>query len=127
MQTSVSGSKSKERGFKIFRGIGRHPDGRRLDPQRLAAPAVSKIQRRIGSNLWRRKWAEPTSYARLTFQIADLRGLAESRSSPFEEAIWSRMPPCAWRPGLEPAELSFRVPHFFHQTRRGHSRGDDPL
>jgi hypothetical protein len=31
-------------------------------------------------------------------------------------------PPRAWRPGLEPAELSFRVPHFFHQTRRG-SRG----
>jgi hypothetical protein len=28
-------------------------------------------------------------------------------------------PPRAWRPGLEPAELSFRVPHFFHQTRRG--------
>ena len=26
--------------------------------------------------------------------------------------------PRAWRPGLEPAELSFRVPHFFHQTRR---------
>src|ERR1700692_4932351 len=23
-----------------------------------------------------------------------------------------------WRPGLEPAELSFRVPHFVHQTRR---------
>jgi hypothetical protein len=32
------------------------------------------------------------------------------------------MPPHAWRPGLEPAELSFRVPHFFHQTRKG-SRG----
>jgi hypothetical protein len=32
------------------------------------------------------------------------------------------MLPRAWRPGLEPAELSFRVPHFFHQTRRGHSR-----
>jgi hypothetical protein len=31
----------------------------------------------------------------------------------------SRVPPRAWRPGLEPAELSFRVPHFFHQTRRG--------
>ena len=29
------------------------------------------------------------------------------------------MPPRAWRSGLEPAELSFRVPHFFHQTRRG--------
>ena len=29
------------------------------------------------------------------------------------------MPPRAWRPGLEPAELSFRVPHFFHQTPRG--------
>jgi hypothetical protein len=26
--------------------------------------------------------------------------------------------PGAWRSGLEPAELSFRVPHFFHQTRR---------
>jgi hypothetical protein len=29
------------------------------------------------------------------------------------------MSPRAWRSGLEPAELSFRVPHFFHQTRRG--------
>ena len=29
------------------------------------------------------------------------------------------MPPRAWRSGLRPAELSFRVPHFFHQTRRG--------
>ena len=29
------------------------------------------------------------------------------------------MPPRAWRSGLEPAKLSFRVPHFFHQTRRG--------
>ena len=27
--------------------------------------------------------------------------------------------PRAWRSGLEPAELSFRVPHFFHQTRKG--------
>jgi hypothetical protein len=34
----------------------------------------------------------------------------------------NQMPPRAWRPGLEPAELSFRVPHFFHQTRRD-SRG----
>ena len=38
-----------------------------------------------------------------------------------------RMPPLAWRSALEPAELSFRVPHFFHQTPRGHSRDDDPL
>jgi hypothetical protein len=29
------------------------------------------------------------------------------------------MPSRAWRSGLEPAELSFRVPHFFHQTRKG--------
>jgi hypothetical protein len=29
------------------------------------------------------------------------------------------MPPRAWRPGFEPAELSFRVPYFFHQARRG--------
>src|SRR6202521_3480482 len=34
-------------------------------------------------------------------------------------AICHLMPPRAWRSGLEPAELSFRVPHFFHQTRRG--------
>jgi hypothetical protein len=29
------------------------------------------------------------------------------------------MHPRAWRSALEPAELSFRVPHFFHQTRSG--------
>jgi hypothetical protein len=40
-----------------------------------------------------------------------------------DSLVWSgkdaslyQMPPRAWRPGLEPAELSFRVPHFFHQT-----------
>jgi hypothetical protein len=43
-----------------------------------------------------------------------------------EEAFWpgigrlsSGLPPRAWRPGLEPTELSFRVPYFFHQTRIG--------
>jgi hypothetical protein len=36
-------------------------------------------------------------------------------------ASQQQMPPRAWRPGLEPAELSFRVPHFFHQIRRGSS------
>jgi hypothetical protein len=29
------------------------------------------------------------------------------------------MPPRAWRPGFEPVELSFCVPYFFHQERRG--------
>jgi len=28
------------------------------------------------------------------------------------------MPPRAWRPGFEPAELLFCVPHFFHQQRK---------
>jgi hypothetical protein len=30
-----------------------------------------------------------------------------------------QMPPRAWRPGFEPVELSFCVPYFFHQERRG--------
>jgi hypothetical protein len=29
------------------------------------------------------------------------------------------MPPRAWRPGFEPAELSFCVPYVFHQAGRG--------
>jgi hypothetical protein len=39
-----------------------------------------------------------------------------------QNSCYHLMPPRAWRSGLEPAELSFRVPHFFHQTRKG-SRG----
>jgi hypothetical protein len=40
-----------------------------------------------------------------------------NRVSAKKRHFW--MPSRAWRSGLEPAELSFRVPHFFHQTRKG--------
>jgi hypothetical protein len=45
--------------------------------------------------------------------------LASFEKKPIALSLRLGMPPGAWRPGLEPAELSFRVPHFFHQTRRG--------
>ena len=49
--------------------------------------------------------------------LPELTNRVMRKRAPF---FW--MPPRAWRSGLEPAELSFRVPHFFHQTRKG-SRG----
>jgi hypothetical protein len=49
------------------------------------------------------------------------RGRAPHRGKRNDASLY-QMPPRAWRPGLEPAELSFRVPHFFHQTRRGFRR-----
>jgi hypothetical protein len=45
--------------------------------------------------------------------------LASFEKKPIALSLRLGMSPGAWRPGLEPAELSFRVPHFFHQTRRG--------
>ena len=48
-----------------------------------------------------------------------MNDLASFEKKPIALSLRLGMPPGAWRPGLEPAELSFRVPHFFHQTRRG--------
>jgi hypothetical protein len=61
---------------------------------------------------------------RLSVGLLDQKCHPDQRFASFEKkplALSFRlgMPPGAWRPGLEPAELSFRVPHFFHQTRRG--------
>ena len=43
-----------------------------------------------------------------------------------QNSIIILMPPRVWRSGLEPAELSFRVPNFFHHTKKP-SRHNDPF
>jgi hypothetical protein len=78
-------------------------------------------------------WAGKTRFGKSIAQRPrrSQRGWRAGLRKAFWWTAWSRggkdaslyqMPPRAWRPGLEPAELSFRVPHFLHQTRRD-SRG----